>query len=337
MSDRVRVGIAGAGAIAQVAHLPAYAGLPRVEIAGLCDEDLAKAKRVGAKYNVRYVTDSFQELAARDDLDAIDICLPNHLHAPATLAALAHGKHVLCEKPFSRGSSEAAAMVEAARKADRILMSGFNNRFREDANILKRFVSEGELGEVFSVKAGWLRTPPTQRRPAWQTQKRYAGGGVILDLGVQILDLALWFLDTPRVVTVLAAAHPVPVDDRLETTATALLRLEGGASITLEVSYGMHAEKETATLDLYGERGVAHLSPPEILKEMHGSLVNVTPRLGPHGSGYQRSYQNEIRHFIACVRSGHSPLSPGHDAVQVLRVVEALTESAVSGREVRLS
>ncbi len=332
----VRIGIVGAGAIAQVSHLPAYARIPGVAVGAICDVDLAKARRVAARYNVPRVTRSYDELASMDELDAVDICLPNHLHAPAATAALEAGKHVLCEKPFSRSSKEAELMVAAAGKQDRVLMSGFNGRYREDVTVLRRFVSEGELGTVFYAKTGWLMQPSAWSGSSWKTKKRYAGGGVLLDLGIQMLDTTLWLLDMPEVESVSATAHPRPQREDLESTASALLRLAGGGTVTLEVSWGLLMEKDFAYLNLFGDQGAALLNPLRVHKEMHGSLMNVTPAVSAGRNAYKLSYENEIRHFVECVRTGARPLSPGEDALTMLRLLEAVYQSALEGREIRL-
>lgn len=335
-ADPVRVGLIGAGAIAQVSHLPALARIPGVKVVALCDVDQGKARRVASRYNVPRATTSYEELAGLEDVDAVDICLPNHLHAPAALAALQAGKHVLCERPFSRSSAEAREMVAAAAKADRVLMSGFNSRFREDVTVLKRFVTGGEIGSVFYTKAGWLLQSSTWSGTGWRKKKQYAGGGVLLDLGIQMLDTALWLLDLPKVTAVSASAHPRPDMDRLESTASAHLRLANGGAVTLEVSWSLLMERDFAYVNLFGDKGAALLNPLRLHKEMHGSLVNVTPNLTSPRNSYKLSYENELRHFVECIRTGARPLSPGEDAVEMLRLLEALYRSVEEGREVEL-
>ena len=334
--DEVRVGIVGAGAVAQVSHLPAYARISEARVTAICDTDLAKARRVASRYNIPHVTRSYEELASLDAVDAVDVCLPNHLHAPASIAALRAGKHVLCEKPFSRSSKEAEQMVAAAEEQGLVLMSGFNNRFREDATVLKRFLSEGELGDVFYAKTGWLMQPADWSGSDWKAKKRYAGGGVLLDLGIQMLDLALWLLEMPKVEAVSAVAHPKPEGQRLETSSAAFLRLEGGRTVTLEVSWGLLMEKDFAYLNLFGEKGAALLNPLRVHREMHGSLVNVTPAVSSGRNTYRQSYENEIRHFVECVRTGAVPVSSARDALTMLRLLEAVYRSAREGREIRL-
>ena len=339
MSDdkTVRVGIIGAGAIAQVSHFPAYNSLPGVKVTAVCDVDRAKARRVANRYDVARVTESYEELVGMDEVDAVDICLPNHLHAPAAIAALNAGKHVLCERPFSRSSKEAKQMVNAGKKRELVLMSGFNNRFRDDVQILKQFVTQEELGAIFYAKTGWLMQAATWSGAAWRKKKKYAGGGVLLDLGIQMLDLTLWLLDMPEVDAVSATAHPPPEKEEVESTAAAFLRLSSGGTVTLEVSWGLLMERDFAYLNLFGDKGAALLNPLQLHKEMNGSLVNVTPTLSTSANTYKQSYANEIRHFVDCARTGDRPRSPGEDAVAMLLLLEALYRSALEGHEVRMS
>jgi predicted dehydrogenase len=327
----VRIGLVGAGAVAQVSHLPALARIPDAQVTALCDLDLPKARRVASRYNIARVTDSFEELAGLDDVDAVDICLPNHLHAPAGLAALEAGKHVLCERPFTRTSEEAERLVAAARRRKRVLMAGYNNRFREDVVVLKRFIAGGEVGKIFYTKAGWLMRPSSWTGSGWRKQKRYSGGGVLLDLGAQMLDLALWVLDLPKVEWVSASLHPAPRKDVVESTASAFLRLGDGGVVTLEVSWGLLMQKDFAYLNVFGDQGAALLNPIRLHKEMHGSLVNVTPTLSTTRQAYRVSYENEIRHFVQCVQTGARPMASGEDAVALLRILEAMTRSALEG------
>jgi len=331
----IRVGVAGAGHIAQVAHLPAYARLPGIMVAAICDSDVPKARRVAERYGVRRVVASFEELARLDDLDAVDVCLPNHLHAPATVVALEAGKHVLCEKPLGRSRAEAQTMVDAAEKAGRVLMAGFNNRFREDAQVLRRFVAGGELGRVFYSKTGWLMSAASWAEGEWREQRHRAGGGVLFDLGVPMLDLVLWLLDFPEVVSVSAEANPVPQGDTVESTAVGLFRIAGGGSVSLEVGWGLLMERDLAYANLFGDAGAALLHPLRIHREMHGSLVNVTPALQQPQNAYKRSYEFEIQHFAACVRGEAEPASPGRHALALHAITEAFYRSALERREVR--
>jgi predicted dehydrogenase len=215
-------------------------------------------------------------------------------------------------------------------------MAAFNNRYRNDAQILKTFMDQGEVGRIFYVKCGWLLRHTSWDAQSWKAQKRFAGGGVLIDLGVQMLDLALWILGMPEVATVSASTASRPGVDQVESNAAAFLRLKTGATLTLEVGWSLLMEKDFAYVNLFGEHGAALLNPLRLHREMHGNLVNVTPATESVRNIYKQSYENEIAHFVDCVRSGKKPASPGDEAVAVLKVLEAIYKSAESGREVKL-
>lgn len=332
----VRIAVVGAGAVAQINHIPAYSKIEGVEVVSICDIDGEKARRVAQRFGIPDSCSDHEKLFASKDLDAVDVCVPNHLHAPMSIAALNAGKHVLCEKPFSRNPGEAARMVAAAEKNKCVLMAAFNNRYRNDAQILKTFMDQGEVGRIFYAKCGWLIKHTAWDAASWKAQKRFAGGGVLIDLGVQMLDLALWILGMPEVATVSAATSTRPGVDEVESNAAAFLRLRNGTTLTLEVGWSLLMEKDFAYVNLFGEHGAALLNPLRLHREMHGNLVNVTPETESIRNMYKASYENEIAHFVDCVRTGRKPLSSGEEAVQVLKVLEAIYKSAESGREVKL-
>lgn len=228
-------------------------------------------------------------------------------------------------------------MVAAAARNDRVLMAAFNNRFRNDSQILKTFMDQGELGKISYVKCGWLIKHTAWDGKSWKAQKRFAGGGVLIDLGVQMLDLALWILGMPEVATVSASTTTRPGVDEVESNAAAFIRLKSGCTLTLEVGWSLLMEKDFAYLNLFGDHGAALLNPLRLHREMHGNLVNVTPTTESVRNMYKQSYENEISHFVDCVRSGKKPSSPGDEAVAVLRVLEAIYKSAETGREVKLA
>jgi len=153
----IRIGLVGTGAAAQVNHIPALRKIQGLEVVALYDRDPEKTARVAQKFQVERAVQDFDALLEDESIHAIDICTPNYLHAPMAIAALEAGKHVLCERPLARSGEEAAAMAKAAKKARRTLMCAVQHRFGPDAQLLRRFVDKGELGEVFHAKAGWLR------------------------------------------------------------------------------------------------------------------------------------------------------------------------------------
>jgi predicted dehydrogenase len=192
MAEKTRIAVVGAGHVAQVAHIPAYRANPDAELVAVVDYDMVKARRIKDQFGFQEAYDDINEMLKKSQVDAVDICTPNYLHAPMAIAALRSGHDVLVEKPFSRNAKEAEQMVAMAEKHDRVLMVAMNNRFREDAQMLQKFVNARELGDVHIVKAGWLRRATDWKDRAWFTERGKAGGGAMLDLGIPLLDLAMW-------------------------------------------------------------------------------------------------------------------------------------------------
>ena len=331
----LRIGLVGVGAAAQVNHIPALMKTEGVELVALCDRDPEKAQRVAQKFGVPTAVSRIEEMFEIEEIDAIDICTPNFLHAPMAVASLDAGKHVLCERPLARSSEEAAAMVKAARKADRTLACAVQHRFRPDAQLLRRFVEKGDLGEIFLAKAGWLRQKTEWDSDEWRRTKRESGGGVVLDLGFHMLDLSLWVLGQPKVVSVTASVHRGKKGE-VEDSATAFFRLESGATLTLELTWGLLMEKDFAYLNLFGSGGAALLNPFRVHKGMHGTLVNVTPTLETSRNQYRQSMEMQIAHFAETVRTGKKPMGSVDEILGVMELMDAVYRSAEQGKEIKV-
>ena len=336
-ADTVRIGLVGGGAIAQITHLPTYEALEGVEVVALCDPQKAKATELASRHGIPHVYTNHEELVARDDVDAVDICTPTAYHAPIALDALSSGKHVLVEKPIATLSDDALRMTESARSTGRLLMVASTARFRHDSLTLKTFLEKDELGQLFYSKAGWLRSRARWSELDWRFNRRISGGGVLMDSGIQILDVALWLLGFPSPERVLASTHS-PSGREVEDSAVALIRFSGGLALSLEVNWSLLMEEDFAYLNIYGSKGGALLNPLRIHKEMHGQLLNVTPAHSERPrSVFKDSYRRAIGHFVQCVRGEEKPMSPAEEACGVLQLMEAIYRSAREGRETVLS
>ena len=333
--QNLRIGLIGVGGTAQVNHIPALMKVEGLELVALVDRDPEKAQRVAQKFGIPRWGGRVEELLDLEDLDAVDICTPNFLHAPMAIAALEAGKHVLCERPLARSADEAAGMLKAAKKADRILMCAVQHRFRPDAQLLRKFVEKGDLGDIFLAKAGWLRQKAEWDSDEWRRMKRESGGGVVLDLGFHMLDLALWVLGQPKVESVTASVHRSRKGE-VEDSATAFFRLEGGSALTLELTWGLLMEKDFAFLNLFGAGGAALLNPFRVHKGMHGTLVNVTPALETSKNQYRQSMEAQVAHFADCLRSGKKPMGSADEIHRVMELMDAVYKSADTGREVKV-
>jgi predicted dehydrogenase len=333
---KVKVAIVGAGNVAQIAHLPAYRNHANAELTALVEEDPVKARRVADQFGISHVYDDFTRMLKKEDIDAVDICTPNYLHAPMAITALRSGRHVLCEKPIARNAREAKRMVDTAKKQKKILMVAMNNRFRSDVGILREFIKRGELGTIQLVKAGWRRIAQDWQHRSWFTDRDKSGGGVLLDLGLPKMDLAMWIAGLKKPSRLTCNIFRRAGERGVEDSACAMVNFAGGSCLILEVTWNLLEPKDHVYLEVYGSKGAATLHPFRIHKAMHGHLVNVTPALGQQ-SDYKESYRREIDHFIDCIQKKRTPLTTGAEAASVLQILDAMYESASSGCEVSFS
>ncbi len=329
--DKARMGIVGLGWIAQVFHLPILTKMTDVELACVCDRDKNRARALAEKYGIKRFYTDYAEMLAMEDLHAVDICTSTDAHKDVAIACLEAKRDVFVEKPIARKYEEAIAIAESMKKNKRKLMVGMNHRFRPDTMMLRSFIENNELGKIFYSKAGWLRKPASEG--TWLLQKEMSGGGVFLDMGIVMLDLALWMSGYPEISRVNATnyTHKTKVED----SSIALITMKNGSTITIEVSWNFHIESELYYCNIYGEQGSGKINPLKIHKEMHGNIVNVTPvKTDTSQNALKKSYENELKHFVGSVRGIHPVISTAHEAVQRMKIVDAIYRSAAKGKEI---
>ena len=333
--EKVRIGVVGLGWIAQVVHLPMLSKLSEAEVVSICDRDRSRGRLVAEKFGITSLYTDVTQMLDNEKIDAVIIATSTDSHKEVTLAALKAGKDVLVEKPIARRYDEALAMAEAVKLHKRKLMVGMNHRFRPDTMILKSFLEGKELGKVFYTKAGWLRRKSNDS--AWLTQKEKSGGGVFIDLGIVMLDMAFWMMGFPEVKRVAATNFHHTTRD-VEDTSCANITLKNGSLINIEVSWSMHVDDDQYYCQVYGTEGTASLNPLRINKELHGNVVNLAPaKIDPPQHLFKRSYENELRHFLGAVRNVHPLLSTADEAVQRMKIVDAVYKSARTGKEVPIT
>ena len=332
--DKVRVGVIGLGWVSQVFHLPLLSKFEDVELVGVCDKNKEQARSIAERFALPKFYTDYNEFLEKEELDAVIVCTSTDAHCPVAKAALESGRDVFVEKPIARLYSEAVEMAETAKLHKRKLMVGMNNRFRPDTMILKSFIENGELGKVFYVKSGWFKNV-TSNHP-WLTKKDRAGGGVILDLGIVMLDLSLWMLGFPNVERVKATTYQHTTKS-VEDSAIVFIELKGGMTLFIETSWSFQSEKDFYYCDIYGTEGSAMINPLRIHKNLHNNLVNVTPsKIESPQNLHKKSYEHELRHFIGAVRGLHPVISTGEESVKRMKVVEAIYLSAKKGKEIIL-
>lgn len=350
----IRIGVIGTGSIASF-HLDSYRNNPGAEIVAICDVNEARARAVAENYGASKVFTDYRALLADPDIDAVSICTWNNTHAPISIAALQAGKHVLVEKPLCRTVDEAYEVERAVRESGKLLQVGFVRRYDPGVMMLREFVERGEFGELYYAKASTLRR--LGNPGGWFADVERSGGGPLIDIGVHVIDLCWYLMGRPKPVSVSGntyrklgnrshvqhlsfykAADYDASKNTVEDLANALIRFENGASIMVDVSFTLHAQKDEGSVKLFGDKGGFEIDPQIVMvSEKHNTILNIEPQLdSTAGFSGDKAFQNEIDHFVACVASGEQPLSPVSDGVEMMKMLCGIYESASKGEEIRL-
>ncbi len=326
---KVRVAVIGAGGISQVSHIPNLISEPGAEVVGVCDMDIGRAASVAQRFEVRSWFDDPEQMLKELQPDGVVVATPTISHSALCRLALESGADVLVEKPFAFDLEDARRLTAIAERTDRLLMVGMNHRFREDTTRLKKALEQGLLGELFMVRSGWLKRLGVWGRPYWFTDPKLAGGGVLFDLGLQMIDLIMFLLDFPAAVELNCGIGNHVLGLEVEDTASAFIRFEDDLTFLLSVSWAICHVQDIAYTYFDGSQGGASLNPLRISRRLRDRVIeDPAPRLFDEVELHRRSYRAEIAHFISCVLSRTEPLSSGRNALPAMEVVAKLYDAA---------
>lgn len=355
MENKIKVAVIGVGGIAQ-SHIYGYQHNPHVELYAFCDICASRLKEMGETYGInRLYTDEETMLRELPEIDAVSVCTWNSAHAPCTIAALKAGKHVLCEKPMATSAAEAREMLAAAKESGKLLMIGFVRRYGNDCAIVKDYIDQGFFGDIYYTKATYLRRNGCPG--GWFGDKAFSAGGPLIDLGVHVIDLTRYLLGNPKPVSVYGATFQKLGDRRelkdqkeyvasskgadsvfnVEDLATALIRYDNGAVVSVEASFSLNTKKDEGKIELFGTKAGAKLDPElELYTDINGYMTDVT-LCAPTALSFDGLFSKEIDHYIDCIQHGTVCRSPAEDGVTLMDILDAIYESARTGHEVVLS
>ena len=334
-NGKVRIGVLGTGATSQLMHLPILTERDDVDVVAVADTDHPKAVAIAGRFGVPLVLED-EELFEMDDVDGIVVCTPNYLHEQNATASLEAGKHVLVERPLALSDQGVRRVLDTARKSGKKVITGMNHRFRPDAAALRAFVAGGELGEIYAVRGVWLNRTIPLARTTWRQRPDEAGGGALVDLGVQALDLCLWLVGNPKVVRVTATVAEGEFE--VEESAVMLAETDAGQSVSVEVSWNFFGEGDYRRVRVMGHEGSGALPPLTVHKQLGGRPLDVTPtQPRPRGGedAYTNSYRRVLDHFVRAI-TGQAEAPLPVDQIHLMAVVEAAYRSAREGHEVTL-
>lgn len=360
MSKVYRVGVIGCGGIANGKHLPSLSKQERVEVVAFCDIIQERAEAAAAKFGndeARVYTD-YKELLKDSSLDIIHVLTPNDAHAEVSIAALESGKHVMCEKPMAKTAADAKRMVEAAKRTGKKLTIGYDNRFRQDSLFMKKVCEAGDLGHIYFAKAHAIRRRAV---PTWGVflDEEKQGGGPLIDIGTHALDLTLWMMDNYKPKVVLGTKYHElsqkedaanawgPWDPKkftVEDSAFGMIVMENGATIMLESSWALNTlDVHEAKCSLSGtEAGADMKDGLRINGEKFSRLYENKIDLGAGGVAFyegkaEKGPDIELRLWIDAIEQDKDPVVTPEQAYVVSQILEAIYESAQTGKAVYLN
>lgn len=328
----VRIGLIGAGGIAG-AHVAGYRRNPdTVTFAAIADPVRANAeRRRGDDLDVRIHAD-YREMIAAGGLDAVDICLPHHLHAAAIIAAADAGLHVLCEKPLCLTRAEADAITAAVQRSGITVMCAHNQLFQPAVAAAKEMVDSGALGRVYEVRTtDSFYNDFTPESMGWRASAKTAGGGELIDTGYHPLYLLQHLAGgSPVAVTAMLSRHRLAFMEG-EDSAQVLVRYDNGVVGHVTTSWAYEPAVGTEKFSLVGEKGSLSSDGTTLVSRLRGEEPVQTSFEPVH------EFAAEIAHFADSIRSGTRPLQTHEDGIDVLGVILAAYESAQSGRIVEVA
>lgn len=352
MSRKIKIGIIGAGTIGSV-HADAYAKVANAEVVALCDilpNTLAeKAKR----HNIPLKYENYKDLLANPDIEAVSICVPNDLHAPIAIDAFKAGKNVMLEKPMCLNADQARKIVKARDKSGKILQMGMVRRQSNEADIIKKLIEDGRLGEVYQIRVKLIRRRGIPGLGGWFTTKARSGGGGIIDISVHALDLSMyvtglwnptavsaktyskfgWPIENYNYVSMWAGPPKMDGIFDVDDYAAGLIRFGDKATLSFEVAWACNAQPENA-IEILGDKGGVKLEGSNIvlLTEFDNRPADIKLDYDARRDGFA----SELEKFVGAINGENEVPATGEQGVIMMRVLDAIYKSSDLNKEVEI-
>jgi predicted dehydrogenase len=358
----LKIGIVGAGGMANY-H---YDGFIRAgaEVIAMADMDIGRARAFGVGRQIKnFYTSLAEMIAGSPELDAVSIITPNKFHKSLVIEALEKGKHVYCEKPPALNSAEVQAMLDAAKKAGKLLMFDLNNRARPEAQAIIKYIRKGRVGKINSAQASWIRRAGIPGFGGWFTTKALSGGGAVIDLP-HMLDLALYFMGYPEPDYLLGTAYYDFMDNKafkgpwgipdaakgitdVESSCHAMVTFKTGQSLMIRSSWAEMNEREVVSVTFQGSKaggkverlfGIDGIDETSIdscrlFTEEYGNQVNqdiITEK--DESMGRIANAAN----FIQSIHGKAEAFNKPEEALVLMKIIDAMYKSAASGKPVQI-
>lgn len=354
MKDHIKVAVIGCGTIANSAHIPAYMSSDIAEIKYFCDIIPEKADLCVKKYGCGKAVYDYREILDDPDLDAVSVCTHNDLHSTISIDFMEHGKDVLCEKPAARILSEALKMEKVSYDTDRILSIGVCNRYSNSVNHVKKYIEEGKLGDVFHVYASFRAHRSIPGLGGDFTKFACSGGGSLIDWGVHYIDLIMYCLGDPEVLTCSGQAFSkLGVDMKnyvyesmwaedtknlngtydVDDSVTGLIRTDK-STISFNGAWAQNIGVQETFIDFMGDKGgirLRYCGDFTYYTSEDGMLIEYVPKYEMNNM-----HCDEVQDFAKCVANHKRNRNDISKAVGTSKIMQAIYDSSAANKEIQL-
>ncbi len=366
-NSKLRVALISCGMITNAAHIPAYRSVSdKVDVVAVCDLNATSAGQTAARFSIPKWYADAEEMLQRERPDLVSVCTPNATHKALTMLALSYGAHVACEKPIALTYADAKELFDYAKKQDKVLFACQVLRYNQEYRFARECYDNGTLGDVYYSEFSLIRRRGVPKWGAFH-KKSASGGGALCDLGVHMIDAALWVTGNPAVEAVSGTtssylarnekdvltslvesgapagvhnARPYsPEEFEVEEFAAGNIRLENGASMNFKTSWAVNLPNEYR-MALAGTRAGILLPEMKLIGTMGRYQADIEPRLFPDEArfakeafpGHHYLFENAVNHIL----TGSELMVKPEETLSVTAVIDAFYRSAAERREVRV-
>lgn len=334
-TKKLKIGIVGAGLMG-VKRAAAIKSAGLGALVAVADADYKKAKEFAKTYKCD-AAPGWKNLVSREDINVVIVSVPNKFTAPIAIAALRGGKHVLCEKPFGRSTTESLQIIAAAKKYGGLVKVGLNHRFQPAISLAKKIFDRGLIGRLLFIRVRYGHGGRAGLEKEWRSSEDLAGGGVLLDLGPHIVDLARWFGGEFDEVYGWAQTKfwPIKVDDN----AFVLMK---NKNVTVSFHVSTTSWKNIFSFEIFGDKGFLAIDGKggsygkEKLTFGRRPERFGVPKLRHFSFSKDVSWNEEWKNFVAAINEKAKIVGGSGDGLEANRIVEAIYKSSRSGKSVKL-
>jgi predicted dehydrogenase len=334
----LKIAFTGTGYISKI-HAAAAQAQSDTELVAVVNHRPESMAAFAAEFGISRQYANVSELLNEDQVDVLIVSTPNYLHASETIAALKAGVQVMVEKPMALNAAEAEAMLAASRTSGALLMVAHCWRFDPEVLWLKAQVEQGRLGRIIRTKGCGVHA--NWGPGGWFTQKKFAGGGALADMGIHALDTARFLLGDPEPVSVYARIGTHYRDFDVDDTGVIWVNWDNGATSYLESGWWQpHMDGPEASTQLYGTAGFGQVFPTRLLLPQadQSEVEEIDPGFPPVRDPHcpQSMYDTQMAYFLECIRTGQEPSPGGAEGLLNMRALDAAYKSAKTGEIVKL-